>query len=210
MCLFPGIISCILTSPNIKIQDGHQRPYWKFNSKEIVLETAGGHLEFLWLDWSKYRNNARNWFSIPKLVGKMVLHSFRYQFVFKLHFQYGHRWPFWILDSAAIFARVMGDDFFLNTSKSSNQVSNLTVLSVVTGPPDCTQLYYGQTIREFTTERNSFEELAKRSETSPWFHFGTPTEARKRHIYSQLCAAYHTLLSISVYSAVWYITNGVP
>ena len=34
MCLFPGIISCILTSPNIKIQDGHQRPYWKFNSKE--------------------------------------------------------------------------------------------------------------------------------------------------------------------------------
>ena len=30
--------------------------------------------------------------------------------------------------------------FFLITSKSSNQVSNLTVLSVVTGPPDCTQL----------------------------------------------------------------------
>ena len=37
MCLFPGIISCILTSPNIKIQDGHQRPYWKFNSKENSL-----------------------------------------------------------------------------------------------------------------------------------------------------------------------------
>ena len=79
--------------------------------------------------------------------------------------------------------------------------------------------YYGQTIHEFTTERNSFEELAKRSETSPWFHFGTPTEARKRHIYdgikfvavlsSQLCAVYHMLLIISVYSAVWYITNGV-
>ena len=34
MCLFPGIISCILTRPNIKIQDGHQRLYWKFNSKE--------------------------------------------------------------------------------------------------------------------------------------------------------------------------------
>ena len=34
MCLFPGIISDILTSPNIKIQDGHHRPYWKFNSKE--------------------------------------------------------------------------------------------------------------------------------------------------------------------------------
>ena len=34
MCLFPGIISCILTNPNIKFQDGHQRLYWKFNSKE--------------------------------------------------------------------------------------------------------------------------------------------------------------------------------
>ena len=34
MCLFPGIISCILTSPNIKIQDGHKRPYWKFHSNE--------------------------------------------------------------------------------------------------------------------------------------------------------------------------------
>ena len=34
MCLFSGIISCILMSPNIKIQDGHQRPNWKFNSKE--------------------------------------------------------------------------------------------------------------------------------------------------------------------------------
>ena len=34
MCLFLGIISCILTSPNIKIQDGHRRSYWKFNSKE--------------------------------------------------------------------------------------------------------------------------------------------------------------------------------
>ena len=33
-----------------------------------------------------------------------------------------------------------GLNFFLNTSKSSNQVSNLTMLSVVTGPPDCTQL----------------------------------------------------------------------
>ena len=53
----------------------------------------------------------------------------------------GH-FRFWLLtNSAAIFARVMGAKFFLNTSKSSNQVSNLTMLSVVTGPPDCTQLY---------------------------------------------------------------------
>ena len=34
MYLFPGIITCILMSRNIKIQGGHQRPYWKFNSKE--------------------------------------------------------------------------------------------------------------------------------------------------------------------------------
>ena len=104
---------------------------------------AGGHLEFWWLDWSKCKNDARNGFSMPKLVGKVVLHSFRYQFVFKLHFQYGQRRPFWIwllTNSAAIFARVMGANFFLNTSKSSNQVSNLSMLSVVTGPPDCTQL----------------------------------------------------------------------
>ena len=53
----------------------------------------------------------------------------------------GH-FGFWLLtNSAAIFTRVMRARFFLNTSKSSNQVPNLTMLSVVTGPPDCTQLY---------------------------------------------------------------------
>ena len=45
------------------------------------------------------KNDARNGFSMPKLVGKVVLHSFRYHFVFKLHFQYSHRQPFWILAS---------------------------------------------------------------------------------------------------------------
>ena len=61
---------------------------------------AGGHLEFWWLDWSKYKKkDARNEFSMPQLVGKVVLHSFRYQFGFKLHFQYGHPRPFWILAS---------------------------------------------------------------------------------------------------------------
>ena len=53
----------------------------------------------------------------------------------------GGHFGFWLLtNSAAIFARVTGAKFFLNTSKSSNQVSNLTMLSVVPGPPDCTQL----------------------------------------------------------------------
>ena len=37
--------------------------------------------------------------------------------------------------------RVMGAHFFLNTPTSSNQVSKLTMLSVVTEPPDITQLY---------------------------------------------------------------------
>ena len=57
----------------------------------------------------------------------------------------GGHFGFWLLtNSAAIFARVMGAKFFLNTSKNSNQVSNLTMLSVVTGPPHCTQLYMRQ------------------------------------------------------------------
>ena len=34
MCLFAGIISCILMSPNILIQDGGRWPYWKCASKE--------------------------------------------------------------------------------------------------------------------------------------------------------------------------------
>ena len=34
MCLFPGIISCILTGPNIQIQDGHRWSYWKCTLKE--------------------------------------------------------------------------------------------------------------------------------------------------------------------------------
>ena len=45
------------------------------------------------------KKDARSGFSMPQLVGKVVLHSFRYQFGFKLHFQYGHRRPFWILAS---------------------------------------------------------------------------------------------------------------
>ena len=103
---------------------------WPFTY--IFNMAAGSLLEFWWLDWSKYNNDARNGFSMPKLVGKVVLHSFPYQSVFKLHFQYGRRRPFWILAS---------HKFRRHPSKSSNQVSNLTMLSVVTGPPDCTQLY---------------------------------------------------------------------
>ena len=60
---------------------------------------AGGHLEFWWLDWPKCKIDTRNGFSMSQLVGKVVLQSFRCQFVFKLHFQYGRPRLFWILAS---------------------------------------------------------------------------------------------------------------
>ena len=161
---------------------------------------AGGHLEFWYLDSSKYKNDARNGLSMPHLVGKVILYGFLWPFTFKWHFQYGRRRPSWILmvglvkiqkrcqkwilhakitrksgitqlsipicfsryisnmatgghfgfwlltNSAAIFARVMEANFFLNTSKSSNQVSNLSMLSVVTVPPDCTQLPFASSL----------------------------------------------------------------
>ena len=172
-----------------------QQVIWVICLKTEKMELVdGGHLEFWYLDSSKYKNDARNGLSIPHLVGKVILHGFQWPFTFKLHFQCGRRRPSWILmvvlvkiqkrcqkwilhakikekwyytafevnlfsscisnmaagghfgfwlltNSAAIFARVMGANCFLNTSKSSNQESNLTMLSVVTGPPDCTQLY---------------------------------------------------------------------
>ena len=34
---------------------------------------------------------------MPHLVGKVILHGFLWPFTFKLHFQYGHRRPSWIL-----------------------------------------------------------------------------------------------------------------
>ena len=70
MCLCPGIISFILTSPNIKIQDGHQWPYWKINSKEngprnkyiitfpINYCTQSPFLaSFVYFDWSECQNS---------------------------------------------------------------------------------------------------------------------------------------------------------
>ena len=57
----------------------------------------GGHLEFWYLDSSKYKNDARNGLSMPHLVGKVILHGFLWPFTFKLHFQYGRRRPSWIL-----------------------------------------------------------------------------------------------------------------
>ena len=57
----------------------------------------GGHLEFWYLDSSKYKNDVRNGLSMLHLVGKVILHGFLWPFTFKLHFQYGHRRPSWSL-----------------------------------------------------------------------------------------------------------------
>ena len=80
---------------------------------------------------------------MPKLVGEVVLHSFRYQFVFKLHFQYGHRRPFWILASHKFrrhFREGHGGKFFSKYFKELKSSVKPYYASVVTGPPDCTRL----------------------------------------------------------------------
>ena len=90
MCLFPGIISCILTSPNIKIQDGHQQPYWKFNSKENspgnryiitfpinyctlnVKSKDGRHLSFPLFSDLSHSTHCSCWMSHQKLVSSNI------------------------------------------------------------------------------------------------------------------------------------------
>ena len=107
---------------------------------------AGGHLEFWCSDLPKYKNGVINRLPMPHLVGKLILHRFLCPFDFKFHFQIGRWRSFWILASPKCrrhFRERHGSSFFLNTTKSSNQVSSLTMLSVVTGPPDITQLLVG-------------------------------------------------------------------
>ena len=57
----------------------------------------GGHLEIWYSNSSKYNHDARNWLSMPYLVGKVILHGFPWPFTFKLYFQYGRRRPSWLL-----------------------------------------------------------------------------------------------------------------
>ena len=70
--------------------------YMAQNRKKMEL-VDGGHLEFWYLDSSKYKNDAINGLSMPQLVGKVKLHGFLWPFIFKLHFQYCRRRPSWIL-----------------------------------------------------------------------------------------------------------------
>ena len=54
----------------------------------------------------------------------------------------GGHFGFWpLLGLAHTFARGTGAQFFLNTSKYPNPLSNLPLLSVVTGGPNMTLLY---------------------------------------------------------------------
>ena len=76
---------------------------------------------------------------MPHSVGKVVLHRFLCPFIFNLDFQFGRRRPFWISASTKFrghFREGHGSSFFSNHTK----VSNLTMLSAVTGLPDITQL----------------------------------------------------------------------
>ena len=61
--------------------------YIKTKKMELV---DGGHLEFWYLDSSKYKNDARNGLSMPHLIGKVILRGFLWPFTFKLHFSL---WP---------------------------------------------------------------------------------------------------------------------
>ena len=50
-----------------------------------------------------------------------------------------------------------GSFFFLNITKSSNQMSKLTMLSVFTGPPDITQLIYNRIVKFSSTWHGGLE-----------------------------------------------------
>ena len=103
------------------------------------------YIVYTFIDLPKYKKGVINRLPNPHLVRKVVLHRFLCPFILSFIFNMaasGH-FGFWLLqNSAAIFARVMGAFFFLNTPKSWNQVSKLTMLSVVTGAPDITQLVW--------------------------------------------------------------------
>ena len=111
------------------------------NRKKMEL-VNGGHHEFWYLDLSKYTNDARIGLSIPHSVGKVIVWLVKIQ----------KRCQKWILHakisrksgitqlSISICFQVTFPKFQIpppfsrGSSKSSNQVSNLTMLSVVTGP----------------------------------------------------------------------------
>ena len=76
MCLFPDIISCILTSPNIKIQDGHQRTHF-WNHLCIltglnVKTQDGRHLSFPLFSDLSHSIHWSCWMSHQKFVSSNI------------------------------------------------------------------------------------------------------------------------------------------
>ena len=101
--------------------------YMAQNRKKMKL-VDGGHLEFWYLDSSKYKNDARNGLSMPHLVGKVILHGFLWPFTFKLHFQYGRRQPSWILMVGLVKIPKRGQKWILHAKISRE--SGITQLSI--------------------------------------------------------------------------------
>ena len=111
----------------LHFQYGRRRPSW-----------------ILMVGLVKIQKQCQKWILHAKLSRKSGITQLSISICFQVTF------PIWppaaILDF--VFSQIpppfsrgsWGLNFFLNTSKSSDQVSNLTMLSVVTGPPDCTQL----------------------------------------------------------------------
>ena len=93
--MIPGNKHILLkTSFSCEIQQVIWVIWLKTEKMELV---DGGHLEFWYLDSSKYKNDSGNGLSMPHLVWKVILHGFLWPFTLKLHFQYGRRRPSWIL-----------------------------------------------------------------------------------------------------------------
>ena len=113
--------SWILIFKLIKIQKWYQKwvLYATFSRKsditQVSMTICFNCLEFWWLDWSKYQNDARNGFSMPKLVGRMYYKAFDMILFWSYisNMAIGSHFGFWLLtNSAAIFARVMGAILF--------------------------------------------------------------------------------------------------
>ena len=94
--MIPGNKHILLKNEFLMWISASNMGYMAQNGKKMEL-VDGGHLEFLCLDSSKYKTDARNGLSMPHLIGKVILQGFLWPFTFKLHFQYGRTWPFWIL-----------------------------------------------------------------------------------------------------------------
>ena len=112
----------------LHFQYGRRRPSW-----------------ILMIGLVKIQKRCQKWILHAKISRKSGITQLSISICFQVTFPI---WPpaaifaFGFSQIPPTFSRGSWGLFFFNTSKSSNQVSNLTMLSVVTGPPDCTQLQW--------------------------------------------------------------------